>query len=490
MAEERDRVDLTSRAWGPWIEGRIRQTQDVMEVVEPYRGETVARVGVAAEEHVAEAVAAASSATQAARAVPVHERAAILRRAADIAGVAAEELARVVTSETGKPLKDTRREAGRVPWVLRAAATAVEAMRGDLYTADAMPGGEGLTAFSMRRPVGVVAAITPFNAPLNLVAHKLAPAVAAGNTLVVKPASAAPLPALRLAEILTEAGLPDGFVNVLPGGPPVARRLIADPRVRLITFTGGQSTGESILKSAGVRRVLLELGGNSPNLVHRDADLALATSEILRGGFANNGQSCNSVQRIYVHREVFEAFSGRLVDAVGGLRTGDPLDPETDVGPLVNEASAVRVAEWIDEARDQGASIPTGGERRGALLRPTVVVGAPESCRLSVEEVFAPLVLLYPYDDLGAAIARANDTNYGLQAAIFTDSLEVALRAGREMESGAVLVNRSSNFRLDHLPYGGVKQSGLGREGPEAAILEMTELKVVVFGPSRAASSR
>lgn len=484
MSERPQLIDFAAREWGPRIGGRTVDVPDKVDIVEAYRGEVVARVGLADAGVVAEAVSVAADAAPVAAELAVYDRAAILRRAADLAGEHVAELAQIVTRSTGKVIKDTLREAGRVPWTLRAAATAAETLSGEFYTPDAAPNGEGLIAYSMRQPVGVVAAITPFNAPLNLVAHKLGPGVASGNTMVVKPASAARLPALRLAEILDEAGLPPGFVNVVPGGPEIAQALVQHPAVRLITFTGGREAGEAVLRSAGVRRVLLELGGNSPNLVHRDANLDLAARQCLRGGFANNGQSCNSVQRIYVHRHVLDDFSKLLVEAVGRLRVGDPLDPTTDVGPLVTEDSARRVSEWIEEASRAGAEVLVGGERDGAVIRPTVVANAPEGCRLSVDEVFAPVVLLYAYEDLEDAIERANDTAYGLQSAVFTDSLEVATKAARELAAGAVLVNRSSNFRLDHLPYGGVKASGLGREGPQEAIREMTELKLVVVAPS------
>lgn len=477
-------VDLASREWGPWIAGRTVRGADEVDIVEAYRGQVIARVGLADAHLVEEAVGAATAAASIAAGLPVHERATILRRAADLVEGRVEELAQIVTRSTGKVIKDTRREAGRVAWTFRAAATAAETMDGELYTSDMAPLGEGLTAYSLRQPVGVVAAITPFNAPLNLVAHKLGPGVAAGNTMVVKPASAARLPALRLAEILQEAGLPPGIVNVVPGGPEIGQTLVKHPNTRLITFTGGREAGEAILRAAGVRRVLLELGGNSPNLVHRDADLELAVRECLSGGFSNNGQSCNSVQRIYVHREVMDGFSGLLVEKVGRLHVGDPLDPSTDVGPLVGEDSARRVVDWIEEAQRGGAEVLTGGTREGAVVLPTVVADAPDGCRLSIDEVFAPVVMLYSYEDLDAAIAQANNTEFGLQSAIFTSSLDVATKAARELAAGAVLVNRSSNFRVDHLPYGGVKASGLGREGPREAIREMTEIKLVVIAPS------
>ena len=486
-------IDLTGRSWGPWIAGQTVIGIPQTEIVEAYRGGVLAHIGVADPGIVDQAVQAAVAAAPVARALPVHQRATVLRRAADLVEESAEELAQIVTRSTGKVIKDTLREARRVAWTYRASATAAETLEGELYAADAMPGGERVTAYSLRQPVGVVAAISPFNAPLNLVAHKLGPGLAAGNTMVVKPASAARLPALRLAHIFHEAGLPPGIINVIPGGPDVAQALVRHDDVGMITFTGGRRAGEEILRSAGVKRVLLELGGNSPNLVHRDANLHLAVEQITRGGFANNGQSCNSVQRIYVHRRVMDEFSALLVGAVRRLKVGDPMDPSVDVGPLVDEASAIRIAEWIEEAQQSGAEVLTGGSRDGSTIQPTVVAKAPEDCRLTVDEIFAPVVLLFPYDELDDAITRANSTTFGLQSAIFTASLDVASKAVRELVAGAVLVNRSSNFRLDHLPYGGVKASGIGREGPREAIREMSELKLVVIAPSEsepAAASR
>ncbi len=476
--------DFTARRWGPLVGGRIVDAPEEIEIIEAYRGGVLARTGLADLAMVDEAVRTASEACSEAASLPVYRRAEILRAAADLIDSSADELAQIATRSTGKVIKDTLREARRVPWTLRSSATAVETLEGELYRSDFMPGGEQVSAFSIRQPVGLVAAITPFNAPINLVAHKLGPGFAAGNTMVVKPASAARLPALRLVEILHEAGLPPGFINVLPGGPEIGQALIQHPDIRMVTFTGGRAAGEAILANAGVKRVVLELGGNSPNLVHHDANLTLAVEQCLRGGFANNGQSCNSVQRIYVHRRVFGHFSALLVEAVGRLKVGDPMDPTVDVGPLVDEPSAVRVADWIEEAREQGARVLCGGARNGPVIQPAVVADPPETCSLAVDEVFAPVVALFPYDDLDEAIERANRTTFGLQSAIFTNSLDVAGKAIRHLAAGAVLVNRSSNFRLDHLPYGGIKESGLGREGPGEAIREMTELKLVVVADS------
>jgi acyl-CoA reductase-like NAD-dependent aldehyde dehydrogenase len=412
--------------------------------------------------------------------MPLHERVRLLRALADLIESRAEELAREITTSTGKVISHARREARRAPWTVRAAATAGESLAAPSMAADAMPGGEGVLFLAARRPVGIVAAVTPFNAPLNLVLHKVAPALAVGNSVVIKPSEAVPGPAIRLAEMCTAVGFPDGAVNALPGDAETGRALLADDRVALITFTGGTVAGRQIRAAAGLRPVLLELGGNSANIVHRDADVALAVSECVVGGFSNNGQSCNSVQRVIVHREIFHAFREQLLSRVAGLRTGDPMDPETDVGPLISEASAIRVIDSIERARAAGAEVLIGGTRVGATVAPAVIsrVGAEQD--LYCEEVFAPVVLLEEYAELSDAFDRANSTRFALQAAIFTSSLSTSMRAFEELRAGSIIVNRSSNFRLDQLPYGGIGESGLGREGPLFAAESMTYIKSLV----------
>ncbi|HUO46394.1 MAG TPA: aldehyde dehydrogenase family protein [Acidimicrobiia bacterium] len=477
-------VPLFPRDVPPWVGGRALDVEKWTEVRDPYRGELAARVAVSDANVVDQAVTRAVAAQQEVAALPAYERARILRRAADILAGRAQELAEAITRQTGKVLRDTTREANRAPWTLRAAATAAETVHGTVHSSDAMPQGEGITSISYRQPVGVVGAVTPFNAPLNLTVHKVAPAIAAGNAIVVKPASPAPITAIDLAHILEEAGLPAGAMNVVPGGPDTGSALVGHPQINLITFTGGPAAGEAIRRRAGFRRVLLELGGNSPNLVHHDANLTQACDAALRGGFANGGQSCNSVQRLLVHRDVYQQMTALLVDGAKGLVSGDPLDPATEVGPVVNEESARRVISWIEDAAHSGAEVLCGGSREGALIAPTVVAGTPSTCQLFTDEIFAPVVLINPYESLEEALELANSTVYGLQAAIFTSSLDVALEAGRRLKAGGVMVNRSSNFRLDHLPYGGIGESGMGREGPMFALEEMTELKVVVIASS------
>lgn len=471
------------RVAAPWIGGRIVEAGGWAEFDDPYRLDLVSRVARSDDGVVAEAVRTAVEVQPLIASMSVAERAAVLRRAADIIDERVDELASTVTRQIGKAFQNSRREVGRSVWTLRAAATAAESLEGIVAPTTVSVGGAGLVAMVWRVPVGVVGAVTPFNAPFNLVAHKLAPAFAAGNAVVLKPASQTALTALDLVSILEEAGAPAGAFNVVPGDRKTVHALASDPRVAVFSLTGGRAAGEAVAREAGTRRVLLELGGNSPNIVHGDADIELAARDCAAGGFSNTGQSCNSVQRIFVHDSIAGHFTDALVREARKLRVGDPLDPATDVGTLVNLDAAKRVEAWLAEAVSSGARILAGGDRQGATISPTVVVDAPDSSRIVCEEVFGPVVVLLPYDDLDDAIARANDSPYGLQAAIFTSSLAAAFAAATKLEAGGVLVNRSTNYRLDHLPYGGVKGSGIGREGPAYAIEEMTELKLVLIDP-------
>lgn len=473
-----------ARDAAPWIGGRSLPLDTVTELPDPYRGDLAARVAVSGPDVVRAAVDAAVAAQREVAAMPVFRRAAVLRRMADLIEAAPERYAASITRQTGKALKNTLREVRRSGLTFRAAAAAIETFEGRVWANDAAPEGEGLLTISIREPVGVIGAVTPFNAPFNLVAHKVAPAFAAGNAIVIKPAHQAPLAAIDIAVLMEEAGAPAGAVNVVPGNRHTVAALAADDRVAMFTLTGGRPAGEALLRAAGLRRVMLELGGNSPNIVHRDAPIDAATAACVAGGFSNTGQSCNSVQRILVHRDIVAPFTDRLVERVSRLVVGDPFDPATDVGTLVDEPSAIRIAEWIDEAAGRGGRTLIGGRRVGAQLDPAVVVDAPTDTRLVCEEVFGPVVVIIPYDEVDEAIALANATPYGLQAAVFTGSLDVAMRVARGVRSGAVLVNRSTNFRLDHLPYGGIKESGIGREGPAFAIQEMSETKLVVVAPS------
>lgn len=468
----------------PYIGGSSRPIERAVERHDPYRGDLVTRVAVSTADDVRAAVESASEAQQAVSAMPVHERAGVLRRAADIIASRIDRYAGPLTRQTGKALKNTRREVSRAAWTMRAAATAAETHFGRVMVPDVAPDGERILAVTLWQPRGVIGAITPFNAPFNLATHKVAPAFAAGNAIVIKPATQAPLAALDLAEIMEEAGAPPGAVNVVPGNRETVSALLADQRVAMYTLTGSRAAGNAVIRGAGLRRVVLELGGNSPNIVHHDAAIDAAADACVRGGFANTGQSCNSVQRIVVHRDVLDTFTHAVVELTRALVVGDPMDPTTDVGALVDEAAAVRIEGWIDEAKRRGARVLIGGARTSAQIEPAVVVDAPMDASLVCEEIFGPVVVLLPYDDVEEAIAQANATPYGLQAAVFTESLDVALRVAHGVQAGGVLVNRSTNFRMDQLPYGGMKESGIGREGPIQAIEEMSDMKLVVLSAS------
>jgi acyl-CoA reductase-like NAD-dependent aldehyde dehydrogenase len=361
------------------------------------------------------------------------------------------------------------------------AAVEARKLAGDVVPMDASQAGEGKLAFTLRVPLGVVGAISPFNFPLNLVAHKIAPALAAGCAVVLKPASQTPLSALLLAELETEAGLPPGWLNVLVGpAAEIGDALVDDERVAVLTFTGSGEVGWSLRERAPRKKVLLELGNATPLIVETDADVQAAAAAVAQHGFSFAGQSCISIQRVFVAQEVYDRFVGELVPRVEALRTGDPGDDETDVGPLIDEDARERVLAWIEEARAGGAEVLAGGELEEGVLRPTLIVKAPPEAKVSCEEVFGPVVTVAPYGSLDEAIERANGTRYGLQAGIFTGSLHSALRAARELEFGGVTVNEAPTFRADQMPYGGVKASGNTREGPAYAVRELTEDRLVV----------
>ncbi len=469
--------------YGLFIDGAECEsaTGERMPVIYPYTGEAFATVSVAGPADVERAIASAHATyRQHLRTMPAHERGRLLLRTAEVIGAHRQEFTDAIAREVGKPLKDVAIEAGRGGELFVMCAGETRDIVGELLPMDAIRGGEGRWGFVLRQPLGVVAAIGPFNAPLNLVAQKVAPALAAGNTVVVKPASKTPIAAVLLARCIHEAGWPAGTCNVVIGpGGTVGDPLVADPRVRMVSFTGGTEVGARIRERAGLKRVALELGSNAPNIVCADADLAKAAAAITRSGFASAGQQCISAQRVYVQREVEERFTRVFLDAVGALKVGDPLDPDCDVGPMISEAEAKRVEEWLKEATAAGARLLIGGRREGALLWPTIVSNPRPDLRVHCQEVFAPVVTLTTFDTIDEAIELANDTRYGLQAAAFTNDLNTALRFARELDSGCVWINEGSRYRQDNYPFGGVKDSGLGREGVKYAIQEMSETKFV-----------
>ena len=465
-----------------FLGGEWARSERSHPVRNPYDDSLVGTTWLAGDEEFERATRAAVDAAPLMRALPAFERAAILQRASVEIQSRRAELARVLAAEVGKPIRDASTEIDRAVMTFQVAGEEARRLGGEVVPMDLAPHGRGRFALWRRFPIGPVAAISPFNFPFNLSAHKVAPAIAAGDPVVLKPASKTPLSALGLAAVLEKAGLPRGALSVLPMDRETGDRLVTDPRYKLLTFTGSSAVGWAMKARAGKKRVLLELGGNAGVIIDETAGLQHAVERVAAGGFALAGQSCISVQRVFVHASVFDEFARRLVTRLGGLKIGDPLDPATDIGPMVEESEASRVDAWVKEAVREGARVLTGGRRIGrAMYEPTVLVDVPETCRVSSEEVFAPLVGLYRFEDLQDAIARVNSTRYGLQAGLFTKDLNRALTAFEELDAGGVVVNDVPTYRIDHMPYGGTKDSGLGREGPRYAIEEMTEIKLLVI---------
>ena len=460
---------------GEWVE-----TGDWVEVRSPFSGDVVGRVAKAGADEARRAVDAAEKAM--AEPLPAHKRAEILVKVAGYLGKRHDEVARLISDEAGKPMKAARVEAKRAMSTFTFAAVEARKLAGEMVPMDAAQAGEGKLAFTLRQPIGVVGAISPFNFPLNLVAHKIAPALAAGCAVVLKPASQTPLSAGLLAELETEAGLPPGWLNVLVGpASEIGDVLVEDERVRAITFTGSSEVGWKLAARAPRKRVNLELGNSTPVIVHGDADLDLAAEKLAANAFSFAGQSCISVQRIYVQKWAYDEFLERFLPRVEQLVIGDPADEETDVGPVVDEDARERILGWIDEAREQGAQLLAGGALEGELIRPTVIANATLDMKVCREEVFGPVCVVNSYETLGEAIAAANGTRYGLQAGIFAGSIDAALRAAQELEFGGVTVNEAPTFRADQMPYGGVKDSGNTREGPAYAVRALTEEHLVVI---------
>jgi acyl-CoA reductase-like NAD-dependent aldehyde dehydrogenase len=460
---------------GEWIE-----TGDWVEVRSPYSGEVVGRVAKGGADETKRAIDAAEQAML--EPLPAHKRAEILVKV--VAGIARrhDEIARQISDEAGKPLKAARVEASRAMSTYTFAAVEARKLAGEMVPMDAAQAGEGKLGFTLRRPIGIVGAISPFNFPLNLVAHKLAPALAAGCAVVLKPASQTPLSALTLAELEDEAGLPPGWLNVVVGASSeIGDVLVEDERVKAITFTGSGGVGWGLKERAPKKKVSLELGNATPVIVTADADIEGTAAALAANAFSFAGQSCISVQRIYVERAAYDRFVEAFVPRVRELKVGDPADEETDVGPVIDPDAKERILAWIDEARSGGAELLAGGEELDGLLQPTVIAKASPELKVSCEEVFGPVVTVNAVDSLDEAIQLANSTRYGLQAGIFTTQLDSALRAAQELEFGGVIVNEAPTFRSDQMPYGGVKDSGNTREGPAYAVRELTEERLVVI---------
>ena len=460
---------------GEWIE-----TGEWQDVDSPYSGETVARVARAGAEHARKALDAAERAMSSP--LPAHERAAILDRVAALLQERHDEVAQTISAEAGKPMKAARVEAERAVSTYTMAAVEARRLAGEVVPMDASAAGVGKVAYTMRVPIGIVGAITPFNFQLNLVAHKVAPALAAGCAVVLKPAGHTPLSALLLGELETEAGLPPGWLNVLVGpSAEIGDVIVEDERVKLITFTGSSGVGWKIRERAVKKRVNLELGNATPVVVEADADIEEAATKLAANAFSFAGQSCISVQRIYVKREAYDDFVSRFVPKVQALKVGDPGEEDTDVGPVIDEDARDRIVSWVEEAKSAGATVLAGGEVVGGLLQPTVLADVTQEMKVSCQEVFGPLCTVSPYSSSEEAFELANATEYGLQAGIFTANLKTALAAAAALEFGGVTVNEAPTFRADQMPYGGVKESGNTKEGPHYAVREMTEERLVVL---------
>jgi len=466
---------------GFFVDGKWIEEGDPVEIRAPYDGSVIASVFQGRREHAEAAIGAAVKAFGTTRRLPAFERQRVLRRVSENITERKQEFARTMAQEAGKPIKAARTEVERAIFTFNVAAEESTRIYGEYLPLDWQEFTAGRWGIVRRFPLGPIAGITPFNFPLNLVAHKVAPAIAAGCPLVLKPAPQTPLTALLLAEAVQQAGWPDGGLNVLPLSNDDAGLLVTDERIKLISFTGSAAVGWQIKKNCGKKKVVLELGGNAGVIVHSDADLAYAADSCVAGGFAYAGQTCISVQRIVVERSAFAKFTDLLLEGVKKLKTGDPLDDSTDLGPLIRESDAVRASDWIQEAVRGGARLLCGGQRRGPMLEPTVLTGTRPEMKVNCQEIFAPVVTVEAYDDFNQALKQINNSPYGLQAGLFTRDAKLIFNAYEELEVGGLIAGDVPAFRIDHMPYGGVKDSGLGREGLRYAIEEMTEPKLLVM---------
>ena len=467
------------------IGGRWSQATTVAPVRNPYTGETIAHVCQASPADAESAVQSSVEGAAAMRRLSGYARSTLLANAAQALQARQEEFARTMTMEAGKPLTDARREVGRAIQTLSIAGEEAKRIGGEVVPLDWSPGMEAYWGVTRRFPIGPILGITPFNFPLNLVVHKVAPALAAGNSILIKPAPQTPLTALLLGDLLLKAGVPPGGLNILPCDNTVAEQLVVDPRFKLLSFTGSAPVGWMLKAKCGKKKVVLELGGNAAVIIEPDADLEYAAQRCVTGGFTYAGQTCISVQRIFVHESVVESFTEQLMPRVRGLATGDPGDERTVVGPLIDAGAAQRIEGWIGEAVAQGARLLSGGSREGSVVRPTVLSQVTAAMNVSCREVFGPLVTITPYREFEAALNAVNDSDYGLQAGIFTNNIGRIFQAFEQLEVGGVLANEIPTFRADHMPYGGIKDSGIGREGLRYAIEDMTEPKLLVVNLRR-----
>lgn len=463
------------------VHGRWKHGERTARVVNPFSGQTIAEVVHATDADVEEAIASTANAAVAMGTLPAHARYNILQQIAALLYRRRDEAASLITAEAGKPIADAKREVSRAVQTFTVAAEESRRIPGEVVPLDWTPGTDSHLGIMRRVPIGPILGITPFNFPLNLVAHKVAPALAAGNPILIKPAPQTPLTALLLGEIAWEAGVPPGGLNVVPCDNVLAERMVVDPRFKLMSFTGSAAVGWMLKAKCGKKKVTLELGGNAGVVIEPDADFDLAAQRCAAGGFGYAGQTCISVQRVLVHQSVAEAFTTKLLMHVARLKAGDPTDETTTIGPVIDARAAHRIESWIGDAVAQGARVLLGGKRMGSVVEATVLGNVTPDMKVSCEEVFGPVVTVTPYRQLSEAIALLNQSAYGLQAGLFTQDVNKIFYAFRHLEVGAVLANEIPTFRADHMPYGGVKDSGLGREGIRAAIEDMTEPRLLVL---------
>ena len=462
---------------GKWIE-----KEEKIEVLNPYDNNVLDTVPRGTAKDVDSAISIAQKGYEINRDMPVHKRISILKKAAEIMQDRYDDLAKTIASEGSKTIKEARKEVGRAINTMTISAEEARRINGETIPFDSAEGSENRVGYYYRFPIGIIGAITPFNDPLNLVAHKLGPAIAGGNSVVLKPATVTPLSALKLAECLLDAGLPGEILSVVTGyGSEIGDILVSDPRIRMISFTGGVEAGERIVQKAGLKKIGMELGSNSPVIVMDDCNLNEAVESCVSGAFWAVGQNCIGVQRIYVHKMIYENFKDKFVARTKKYKTGFQLDEDTDMGPMITEADAKRVIDWIEEAVSKGAKVLTGGTREGSLVQPTILENVSSDAKLNCQEIFGPTVNLYPVENIDEAIDKSNAVDYGLHGAIFTKDLKTAFYAIKKMDVGGIIVNDSTDYRVDLMPFGGVKKSGLGREGIKYALQEMTEPKVVCF---------
>ncbi|QKY70791.1 aldehyde dehydrogenase family protein [Lentibacillus sp. CBA3610] len=468
---------------GSIIDGQdFNASDNSLHVTNPYNGEAIAEIALASDEEFEKAVTSAyETFHQTMKDMPAHERSDILRKTADLMEENTEEFAQTIMEEAGKPIHFSRGEVQRAIQVLRFASEEAKHITGEVIPMDAAIDGDGRLGLVKRFPLGVVAAITPFNFPLNLSLHKIAPAIAAGNTVIFKPAEKTPVSAYKLAKLFHEAGLPGGVLNLLMGTGEIGEGLVTHDKVHKISFTGSLPVGKSIKESAGFKKVTLELGSNSPNIIFNDANINEAAKMLVKGAFSFSGQVCISAQRVYVQKDVYEPFLKEYIKQTEELTIGDPADEDTNIGPMISEDEAKRAKQWIDDATENGAIIEAGGERDGTILQPTIMTNVESNMKIIADEVFAPIVSVIPFDTEEDVIAYSNDSIYGLQAGVFTKNLDRALRVADQLEMGGVWINEISTYRQDNHPYGGVKQSGIGREGVKYAVEDMTEPKFIGF---------